>query len=644
MNTVTTPSGTTEAGTSAWRRWSRLAARFASLFGQPAQINHLAVDGLPAPWTALAQGKLYAIYAAARTPGSDALIWASGKSSSARDVTLVLARERHAVTARLQELGFSAERPARGWPRGLSVLAMPPEPPSVDPAARPVTFARLVGGLRALRQFSVRPGALYIVEGAERWFSWSDPVALAREGRALADWCARRRIALVLLLGAETPAAVADDEGDAAAFEATSDDPFDHLANQPGRREFHAVCEGVARLQRTHGELVWNVDFWRAGDTLVTGEALALRFTDAGRLQVAPADDDASHGTESLLARDEQRVIATHAVVRGHENWLPSNWEIVADQDAVLKACLHAQAATVLLDYRGGAALEALCAAIHMLRRQCGRALKIAIVERGEVLRHQYEMLVLSLGANLVLGRDLPFSRIQSVLQSLQGQLHTRPVAADYRTALAAALSDSALGYLPVGAFCERVQAALARSAPLQLPHVLVKLTLAAGTAHAEALRHFAPRRAGDVLTADAAHLYVFLFACRPADVDMALVRITDVAVDVIADRVACFPEQAIESELKALDAANRRTPFADYSDLWPKTAPAEGPAPEPVFIGANANAARPLAEELAAAPAAAAMPAASDGAAVTPTVPVPPRARRAARASMPVRVLEVSS
>jgi cellulose biosynthesis protein BcsE len=279
--------------------------------------------------------------------------------------------------------------------------------------------------------------------------------------------------------------------------------------------------------------------------------------------------------------------------VSGQEAWVPPHWQVVADQAAVLAACADAQAATVMLDYAGGAQLDALCAAIHALRRQAGRALKIVVVERGEVLRHQYELLVLTLGANLVLGRDLPFSRMQSLLQSLQGQLHTRPVAADYRGALSAALSDAVLGYLPPAAFCERVRIVLERSAMLQLPHVLVKLTLLPQCAHVDALRHCVPRRAGDVFTADAAHLYVFLFACRLADADAALARIFDVPVEGIAQTLVHLAEEHIGAELDALQAANRRSRIADYSDLFAmpgRGEPGDGRAPA---VGVEGEASR---------------------------------------------------
>ncbi|CAD6507644.1 cellulose biosynthesis protein BcsE [Paraburkholderia metrosideri] len=589
MSTVSTPPRPAPAAGNFIRRWwhtLRRAGAHGDAYGRARLVGRLAVDALPDEWSALEAGKLYAIYAAPRTPGADVLIWESAREAHTRDVTVVLARERVEVDRRLRELGFSASAPASGWPRNLGVLAMPPvaverdrdhernrernnernnEPAADQPGNTSAVFGKVFGGLRALKRFGFRTRSLYFIEGAERWFNWDDAAALAREGRMLANWCAARKITLVLLLG--SPSGVSDsDDGLDWLDPATS---TDNALAQQGRNEFHAACAGVARMRRTHGELLWHVDFWRADRTLVTGEVRSLRFTEHGRLSVTSEQPGNAADGDGLLARDEQRVVVSRAAVRGHEAWVPPHWEVCADLAGVLAACVDAQAATVVLDYAGGAQLDSLCAAVHALRRQAGRALKIVIVERGEVLRHQYELLVLTLGANLVLGRDLPFSRMQSLLQSLQGQLHTRPIATDYRGALSAALSDDVLGYLPPGAFCERVRTVLDRSAILQLPHVLVKLTLLPECAHVDALRHCVPRRAGDVFTADAAHLYVFLFACRLADADAALARIFDVPVEQIADTLVHLAEQSIGDELKALETANRRARIADYSDLF---------------------------------------------------------------------------
>ncbi|WP_416268916.1 cellulose biosynthesis protein BcsE [Burkholderia cepacia] len=549
--------------------------------GRAGTVSRLAIDGLPDAWTQLEAGGLYAIYAAGGTPACDALVWESARQARTRDVTVVLARDAAHVAGQMRARGFADGAHPAGWPRNLNVLAMPPaaEPAGGDGTgtgagatadasrrAAPGPFARLTGGLRAMKRYGFRARSLYFVEGAQRWFSWDDPIALADEAHALADWCRTRRIALVLLLDPEATRA-----DDAAR---TDDAPLVRDADRTPRSGFHGICSGVAQLQRTHGELLWIVDFWRAGDTLAAGEVRPLRFAPGGRLSASIDGGATEPANRMKLASDEDRVVVSRAVLDG-TNRAPQGWEIVEDNAAVVAACAHAQAATAVLVFRSHAQLEALCADVHTLRRQCGGALKIAVVERGEVLRQQFEMLVLSVGASRVIARDLPVSRLQGAVHALRGQLYARPVAADYRAALAAALGDSVLGYLPVGAFCLRIRAVLDRGAVLALPHTLAKIALLPGVSHVDALRHCRPRRAGDVVTADAAHLYVFLFACEPADAEDALARIFDVPVDTLSDRVVCLGQGSVDTELNALKAENRRAPIADYSDLFGAAQPA---------------------------------------------------------------------
>ncbi|SEU41056.1 cellulose biosynthesis protein BcsE [Burkholderia cepacia] len=621
--------------------------------GRAGTVSRLAIDGLPDAWTQLEAGGLYAIYAAGGTPACDALVWESARQARTRDVTVVLARDAAHVAGQMRVRGFADGAHPAGWPRNLNVLAMPPAP-AADPAggdgagtgatadaprrAAPGPFARLTGGLRAMKRYGFRARSLYFVEGAQRWFSWDDPIALADEAHALADWCRTRRIALVLLLDPE--ASRADDAA------RTDDAPLVRDADRTPRSGFHGICSGVAQLQRTHGELLWIVDFWRAGDTLAAGEVRPLRFAPGGRLSASIDGGATEPANRMKLASDEDRVVVSRAVLDG-TNRAPQGWEIVEDNAAVVAACAHAQAATAVLAFRSHAQLEALCADVHTLRRQCGGALKIAVVERGEVLRQQFEMLVLSVGASRVIARDLPVSRLQGAVHALRGQLYARPVAADYRAALAAALGDSVLGYLPVGAFCLRIRAVLDRGAVLALPHTLAKIALLPGVSHVDALRHCRPRRAGDVVTADAAHLYVFLFACEPADAEDALARIFDVPVDTLSDRVVCLGQGSIDTELNALKTENRRAPIADYSDLFGAAQPAgasraplarTGPGdalPDASEVSGAIDAIDTIValEAIGATPAAAA----ADAAAPEPVI-LAARKRSAIRSAMPLR------
>lgn len=329
--------------------------------------GRLAIDGLPETWTQLEAGGLYALYAAAQTPACDALVWESARHARTRDVTVVLARDAAHVAAQMETRGFAGGAQPAGWPRNLNVLAMPPQArdavqnaqaadADVDAhrdaprAVAPRPFARLAGALRALKRYGFRARSLYVVEGAQRWFSWDDPAALADEARALADWCRAHRIALVLLL-----------DPDAADDARTDDRPFVRDTDRTSRSGLHSVCAGVAQLQRTHGELLWLVEFWRAGGTLAAGEVRPLRFAANGRLSAIVDAGAAEPARRTRLAIDEDRVVVSRAVIDGVAH-VPAGWEIVDDNAAVVAACAQAQAATAVLAFRTNAQLESLCA------------------------------------------------------------------------------------------------------------------------------------------------------------------------------------------------------------------------------------------------------------------------------------------
>jgi len=236
-----------------------------------------------------------------------------------------------------------------------------------------------------------------------------------------------------------------------------------------------------------------------------------------------------------------------------------------------------------LLDYSNQRELAGLCQTIHALRGHCGRAVKIVVRERNEFMRHQYELLMLSLGANLVIGRDVPFSRLQSLLKSVQGQLNTRPIAADFQTALSAALCDSVCGYLTVPLFCEQVEQVIGRAHVLDLPHMLLELHLRPEIAHLDALKACTLRRAGDICTAYHHSLYLFLFACRVSDADAVLQRIFGTNLErFFEDEVRYIDEIDFIKQSAKLKGNNVLRAAPDYSDalaLHQIEAPAQEPA-----------------------------------------------------------------
>jgi cellulose biosynthesis protein BcsE len=531
---------------------SALAARF-----RRSGRNHarLAIEALPDMYCALDSAGLYAVYTDA-SPASEALLLDTARASRAKKTTLVLDRDVGEVVTLLREREFSS-RAASIWPRRLNVLAWPPgQQKAMKHSDSVPVLGRLAGGLRAIRRHGLKSGSLYLIEGADAWFSWDDDAGLARESAYLARWCRLRRCSMVLLL---------KPRGRGTFF---GDPAFGYQSAEAGAEggetrlhAFHNAFSGVAALSQSMGEMIWTTKFWRCGDVTAATQSEALRFTSNGSLGVARSVRDVAESM--LLTRDEHRVLATKGAIAG-ETWVPQEWEIIESNSDMPSACDQARGATVLLDYSAVSDVGGLCRVIHELRDKCGRAIKIVVRERGVAMRHQNELLALSVGANIVVSRGQTMGRLLCLIEALQGQLRTRPIIGDFRVALSAAQSDSVCGYLPIGDFCSQVRRVLDRQRILYIPHALLKLPLRSHVSHLEALHACDLRRAGDICSADENSLYVLLFGCPIPDVDKALEKVFGGRLDdYFQDIERC---QLSNDAIAQLCSGNRRNPLPDYS------------------------------------------------------------------------------
>ncbi|MDR5856204.1 BcsE family c-di-GMP-binding protein [Caballeronia sp. LZ062] len=557
MNDATFASfGGTTRGPARWLAGLRASVRRAP---RGRHAPRLAIDGLPEKWAAFAPGAVHGLYTTPGTRACDALIWDTAREGGSEHVTVVRALPRDEVAAQLRARGLSADERAPGWPRYLNVLALPDEESGV-----PLRVA-----LRALVRRGLRSRSLSIIEGAERWFTWDDPAALSREGDFLARWCAKRRVSLLLIFRAEPV------ETDLARPPMSPANPFETSGT------LHMRFAGVARMGELAGELRWHVDFWRTGQTLAANETCALRLNASGAL-VAELEPP-SHGRipARLSAADAERVVVTRSLV-GAEAWLPADWEPYADNAAVFAACRDAHAASIVFALDPDTPLADLCAMIHSLRKRRGGALKIAVALRGHGIGLHHELLLLRVGADAVLPRDLPFSRLSLALRSLQGHLHTGPIVDDPAAALAAAQPDALSGYAPLAGFCDRVAAVLQRGHMLALPHVLVELTVRDDVSHLDALCATLSRQPGRIATVDATHVYVFLFACEPPEAHDRLGPLLDApGAELFSDR-KLYVGSGIVHRLDVMREHARHTQAPDYSDVLP-VAPASLPRLTPV-------------------------------------------------------------
>lgn len=102
----------------------------------------------------------------------------------------------------------------------------------------------------------------------------------------------------------------------------------------------------------------------------------------------------------------------------------------------------------------------------------------------------------------------------------------------------------------------------------LAVQSILVRLPLAPGITALDALRACDIKRKGDICTAIPESIYVFLFACREGDVDLALDHIFTLPIDVLFEGQLRFPiPTTIEHGLNDLAHFLNTSAVPDYAD-----------------------------------------------------------------------------
>ncbi|MEX3694246.1 cellulose biosynthesis protein BcsE [Paraburkholderia sp. BR14312] len=535
-----------------------------SLFSRLARREPLAIDGLPASLASLGAGQVHVVYASA-SPARDALFWQTAAAALTGPATVLSTRDGASLTAALRDQGVDLDKSGstHAWANVCALRTLPER----DGAQV------LIEALNALAGQCAAPESQFFIEGAEAFFNWQDPAALAAQGAQLAGWCAQHRYGVLMVAA---PPGLGDDQ------------------EHPELAAFQARFAGAAQLHQVQGQYHWEVAFWRAGDAVHGSRSVPLRFSAADhRLTVSGGTFETEIGEAGLLAPDEGRVIVSRDAML-HERVLPPAWQIVDNNEAAVAAARTSVAATVILEFSVNRDLEMLAEQVHTLRLQCGEALKIIVREDAVAMR--YESLMLNLGANRVIARQTPLAQVEAIVDSLQGQVYSRPMPADYRAALAAVVHGEESGYVGAAHFVELVRAAVERSRVIQLPSVLIRLALMPEVAHVDALKACHLRRAGDIVTASGDSLYVFFFACRMSDADAVCRRVFQRSLAELFQGEERYGDgRAITEALDTLGEEIDTTPPPDYSG-WLAINEGQPAAPAAVSVQANGQTVPPAA------------------------------------------------
>ena len=362
-------------------------------------------------------------------------------------------------------------------------------------------------GLSALMQELERTGlppqhALYLYD-AQHLLSGLNMAQLARVSDQLSTLCRQRPRPVVLGF---TP-------------------PLDAGALLPTLRN---LCQMSMHIATLHAD----ADRWRLSLDRWSSDTGALFQTGFGLVQDASTHRLAADGTrtqgatsELVTAADQWSVLATRASVEGQRG-IPGHWRIVDGLEDIEVAAATCVASTVLIDAGSASDFESRARLVHHLRLSRPPTLKIVVRENLGKLRTHSEQALLQLGASVVVYKEVGFSRLLQLLQDIHAQSHTRKVHPDYTQALDSFMPPRERGYQAPARFCTLVRGVLDRTHDIGLSHSMVRLNMLDQMPHIDALGACHTSRDGDLFTADHEAIYVFLFACREPDVELALQRV----------------------------------------------------------------------------------------------------------------------
>ncbi|MBL7088714.1 cellulose biosynthesis protein BcsE [Acidovorax sp.] len=301
--------------------------------------------------------------------------------------------------------------------------------------------------------------------------------------------------------------------------------PLDATALLPTLRNLCQMSMHIATLNADADRWRLNLDRWGSDMGALFQTAFGL-VHDVSTHRLT-ADGTRTQGAipELVTAADQWSVLATRASVEGQRG-VPGHWRIVDDLEDIEVAAANSVASTVLIDAGAASDFEARARLVHQLRLSRPPTLKIVVRENLGKLRTHSEQALLHLGATVVVYKEVGFSRLLQLLQDISTQSHTRRVHPDYAQALDSFMPPRERGYQAPARFCALVRGMLDRTQGIGLSHSLVRLNMLDQIPHLDALRACHTSRDGDLFTADHEAVYVFLFACREPDVELALQRV----------------------------------------------------------------------------------------------------------------------
>jgi len=404
--------------------------------------------------------------------------------------------------------------------------------------------------VRELEHYEFPDGSYVVFDQADDLLSLHDVALALDQVDVLRKWALEHQVTVLLVL-------TRVNESQASTINALMDD-----------------LTGIARLGASRNGLELSFDYWQSPEGTIAGRSFLLSAVSSGLYEArSSAASDEGANTESRFETSEEadgsgaHFFYMDPDLGALAKQMHGNWQRVDTLVGMMHATRNLRAATCILLFQKGSVLRQLAETVHTLRLTLGRYARIVVQEKDASLRYQNESLLLKLGLNLVVNRDVPVSRLPLLLESLKGQIFNRDVDINFEAALASVMPTQLHGYLLPQRFVREAAVILDRAETLNVPCALIVGLPVASLTMLDLIANNAISRAGDLITADAEKCFVFLNACPQSVMLATLERLLAVSVDdAFLNIKFVVNKEEMQAELAALLRSAEREQLPDYS------------------------------------------------------------------------------
>lgn len=332
---------------------------------------------------------------------------------------------------------------------------------------------------------------------------------------------------------------------------------------------------GIARLGGGRGGLELTFDYWQSPDGTVAAKNYHLSTLESGLYEASSQTATPEQNVDEEVEADpEEDPADRHYFYMDPDlgsvaKVSPGVWQRIDTFLGLMHATSTSRSATVILKFQADTNLRQLAEAVHTLRLGMGRRAHIVVQEKNASLRYQNESLLLRLGVNLIVHKDVSTSRMPLLLESLKGQVFNRDVNINFEEALTSVTPSPFRGYLLPARFAREVNVIVERAGPLNIPYAMIIGQPAGEISMVDVLKRIKLTRTGDLFTADSHFCYIFLNACPQTVLLATVARIFGGSIETALASPRFLTQRAdVDLELTALVVAAERGDLPDYSAL----------------------------------------------------------------------------